>query len=322
MQVAIGCDHAAVEMKNMVVSLLKSDPELANVVTSVHDCGAHDDKSVDYPDYAKSVCDLVNTSTCDKVVRGILLCGSGIGMSIAANKFDGIRAALCHDHYTTLMCREHNDANVLCAGARTSGPEIIKQMVKVYILTPFSNSGNHPRRVAKIASFEKKGDEEGASPSQDSEDMVAASALYNDAYKGRMMNTLALTAPQMDRMVKAAPFIGFTLSEEGESGLVVESVYQAGPAAQVGVEPGDYVLSVGKKNPTCVKTLDEFRAAKELLCVCGKFTTMSIKKNGATKDVQLWVMTSDKAHGEDPYYFSTESANQLCLADAGQNASN
>lgn len=315
MQVAIGCDHAAVEMKNMVVEYLKSDPELNKVVTNVIDFGAHDEKSVDYPDYAKLVCDRVNTSTEGSVIRGVLLCGSGIGMSIAANKFDGIRAALCHDHYTALMCREHNDANVLCAGARTSGPEIIKQMVKVYIQTPFSNSGNHPRRVAKIASFEKltadQVSESAKAMPQDAGEMLSASVVYNAEYKDRMK--LALDAPT-DVMQSAAPFLGFTLSEDG-SGLVVESVYQAGPADQVGIEPGDSVLAVGKRNRKVVTTLDEFRAAKLLLCVCGKLTNMTIKKNGVTKDVQLWVMTSDPAHESQPYYFNTEVASKLTFEE-------
>ena len=146
-KVAIGCDHAAVALKNEVVAHLKSLG-----IPTVIDVGAHTADSVDYPDYAATLCGLVARK---EVEVGFLFCGSGIGISIAANKCDGIRAALCHDYYTALMAREHNDANVMCAGARVTGSEVVKQMCEVFLSTAFLNSGNHPRRVEKLDDMSK-----------------------------------------------------------------------------------------------------------------------------------------------------------------------
>lgn len=110
------------------------------------DCGPYNDAEVDYPDYAAKVSKLVTAGDVDK---GVLVCGSGIGMSIAANKINGIRAALCYDHYTAKMARGHNDANVVCAGERTTGIEVIKEIVDTFLTTDFLY-GEHAPRVQKI----------------------------------------------------------------------------------------------------------------------------------------------------------------------------
>ena len=91
---------------------------------------------------------------CCGLVVGIVMCGSGIGISVAANKVAGIRCALCHDHYTAVMCRKHNDANVLAFGGRTTGPEIAKEMIEVFLCTSF-DGGRHAERVGKIMALEK-----------------------------------------------------------------------------------------------------------------------------------------------------------------------
>lgn len=145
--VAIGCDHAAVSVKQ----------ELAQFLTTlgchVTDVGTNSsDVRVDYPDIAEEVCNCVLTG---KSKFGFLLCGTGIGVSLAANKIDGIRAALCHDHYTAKMARAHNDANVMCAGARVTGPEVIKEMAGVF-LTTTHEGGRHADRVAKVMLLQRK----------------------------------------------------------------------------------------------------------------------------------------------------------------------
>ena len=145
-KVAIGSDHAAVSVKAEVVAMLTA--ELGYDVVDVGTDSA--EKKVDYPDVAIGVCKLVQAK---EVTCGILFCGTGIGVSLAANKMNGIRAALCHDHFTATMARQHNDANVLCAGARVVGPEVIKQMVQVFLATPFEG-GRHEARVGKVMALE------------------------------------------------------------------------------------------------------------------------------------------------------------------------
>jgi ribose 5-phosphate isomerase B len=143
-RVAVGCDHAAVVQKNMVRDFLK------DLGMEVVDCGCHDGERVDYPDYAAAVCRLVGSK---EVELGVVLCGTGIGVSIAANKIHGIRCALCHDHYTAVMAREHNDANVLAMGARVSGPEVIKEMVRTFFTTA-AQGAQHAIRREKIMQLE------------------------------------------------------------------------------------------------------------------------------------------------------------------------
>jgi len=138
--IAIASDHAGIGLKADVSRLLQS------LDIEVEDLGPQDAKSVDYPDYAHLLARAVSDG---RIERGILICGSGIGMSMAANRHSGVRAALCHDAYTAEMARRHNDANVLCIGERTTGPGVAEQIVRVFIDTDFEG-GRHQRRVAKI----------------------------------------------------------------------------------------------------------------------------------------------------------------------------
>jgi ribose 5-phosphate isomerase B len=114
------------------------------------DCGSFGDEAVDYPDVAAEVARRVADATVD---RGILLCCTGVGMAIAANKVAGVRAATCHDEVTAEMSRRHNDLNVLCLSAEMLGPEMQEKVIRTWLATPFEG-GRHARRVAKIASLE------------------------------------------------------------------------------------------------------------------------------------------------------------------------
>jgi ribose 5-phosphate isomerase B len=136
-KIAIGCDHGGIDLKKVVLPLLE---ELGHEVS---DQGTHSTDSVDYPQFAASVCNMVSEETCD---RGILICGTGIGMSMAANRNNTIRAALCHDIYTARMSREHNNANILCLGARVIGPGLAEEVVRAWLATDFSE-GRHLRRI-------------------------------------------------------------------------------------------------------------------------------------------------------------------------------
>jgi ribose 5-phosphate isomerase B len=142
--VVVGCDHAAVDMKNEIAKFLKA--ENYNVI----DVGTDSTDSVDYPDYSAALCARVVSG---EASLGFLFCGSGVGVSIAANKVNGIRAALCYEHYTAKMAREHNDANVMCAGARVTGIEVVKDMVQTFLATPFAG-GKHANRVEKIMALQ------------------------------------------------------------------------------------------------------------------------------------------------------------------------
>ncbi len=143
--VAIGSDHGGFELKEAVKDYLKKES------VDFIDMGCFDKNSVDYPDIAKVTCDKILCGECDK---GILICGTGIGISIAANKIDGIRAALCHSEYDAKMTRAHNNSNVLCMGGRTTGPEIAFAMVKNFLEGEFEG-GRHQNRVDKIMALEK-----------------------------------------------------------------------------------------------------------------------------------------------------------------------
>ncbi|GAB4335285.1 MAG: ribose 5-phosphate isomerase B [Desulfobulbaceae bacterium] len=141
MKVAIGSDHGGYDLKELVRDMLQSSGH------EVVDCGCHSAESVDYPDFSDKVCSLVLEGACE---RGILICGTGIGMSIAANRNRGIRAALCHDAFTARMSREHNNANILCLGARVIGTEVALDMVDVWMTTDFAG-GRHQRRIDKMS---------------------------------------------------------------------------------------------------------------------------------------------------------------------------
>ena len=143
-RVAIGSDHAAFALKDALVK------ELRAAGMQVEDVGAPSTDSVDYPDFASLVAARVVARTSD---RGILLCGTGIGMSIAANKFPGIRAAVCHDVTTARLARLHNDANVLCLGGRIIGYAVASDIVRTWLGTEFEG-GRHKGRIEKIEALE------------------------------------------------------------------------------------------------------------------------------------------------------------------------
>jgi ribose 5-phosphate isomerase B len=145
MRIAIGSDHRGFVIKSKVVELLK------RLEQDVFDVGPHSPESVDYPDIAGIVAGHVSDGTVD---RGILICGTGIGMCIAANKFAGVRAAPCHDDLTAEMSRRHNDLNVLCLSADMLGERLIDRMVEIWLKTEFEG-GRHARRVDKIAEMER-----------------------------------------------------------------------------------------------------------------------------------------------------------------------
>lgn len=137
MKIAIGSDHGGFEMKEIVASLL------TNLGYEFNDVGCFSKYSVDYPEICQKVCALVQEKKCES---GILICGTGIGMSIAANRYRDIRAALCHEAYTSKMSREHNNANILCLGGRVLGIEIALDIVHTWLTTPFAG-GRHQRRL-------------------------------------------------------------------------------------------------------------------------------------------------------------------------------
>jgi len=146
MKIAVGCDHAGFELKEDLRVYLKE----RNV--EVVDVGTHDGAPIDYPETGKAVAEKVSTG---EVPRGILICGTGIGMSIVANRFPGVRAALCHDLFTARMSREHNDSNLLVLGGRLLGKGIAREIVRIWLEAEFQE-GNHRRRLDKIAALDEK----------------------------------------------------------------------------------------------------------------------------------------------------------------------
>jgi len=145
LEIAIGSDHAGVQLKRDIIAILAE--EGYNTI----DCGAYTEEAVDYPDIAE----IVASTVLHKNILGILVCGTGIGISIAANKIPGIRAALCHDLFTARLAREHNDANILAIGSRITGSGLAGEIVKIFIKTTFA-AGRHQRRVEKITELENK----------------------------------------------------------------------------------------------------------------------------------------------------------------------
>lgn len=143
--ISIGCDHGGFELKNV---LLKYLTELGY---EYKDCGTFTEESVDYPDIAKLVCE--DVASC-KSEFGILVCGTGIGMNMTANKYKGIRAAQCGDTFSAKMTRQHNNANVLTLGGRVIGPELAKEIVREFLTNEFLG-GRHAVRVEKMMSLEK-----------------------------------------------------------------------------------------------------------------------------------------------------------------------
>ncbi|HSB03946.1 MAG TPA: ribose 5-phosphate isomerase B [Thermodesulfobacteriota bacterium] len=146
MRIGIACDHGGFGLKEEVKTFLKSQG------VEPIDFGSFDETSVDYPDLGIQVAERVSQG---ELERGILICGTGIGMSIVANKFRGVRAALAHELYSARCSREHNDANILVLGGRVVGPGLTREIVKVWLETPFSG-GRHQKRLDKITALEKK----------------------------------------------------------------------------------------------------------------------------------------------------------------------
>lgn len=147
MKIAIGGDHATVIMKKTIVEMLKQQ---GNEVT---DFGTFTTEAVDYPDYGQRVAEAVAGGEFE---RGIVLCGTGIGVSISANKVKGIRCALCSDVFGAKATRLHNDSNVLALGERNTGLGVALEIVQAWIDTPFSGDDRHQRRIDKISAIEKK----------------------------------------------------------------------------------------------------------------------------------------------------------------------
>lgn len=147
MKVAIGSDHAGLSLKKEIIALLKE------IAVGVQDFGCSDTWPVDYPDVARPVAEAVASGEFD---RGILICGTGIGMSISANKVKGVRAALCHDTFSAHASREHNNANLLCMGQRVVGVGPALDIVKTWLAAEFTGEERHARRVQKISEIESE----------------------------------------------------------------------------------------------------------------------------------------------------------------------
>ena len=146
MKIAIANDHAGTEYKKVIKAHLEEAGH------TVENFGTDETTSVDYPDYAEKV---ANAVTKGGFELGILICGTGVGMSIAANKVKGVRASLCGDCFSAEMTRRHNDSNILCLGARVLGIDLALRIVDTYVNTPF-DGGRHARRIAKITAIEEK----------------------------------------------------------------------------------------------------------------------------------------------------------------------
>lgn len=140
--IAVAADHGGFELKTILIA----DLNAAGI--PVLDLGTMSSESVDYPDYADA---LAAALASGKARRGVLLCGTGIGMSMVANRHKGIRAALCHDVTDARLARQHNDANVLCLGGRTTGPEVARDCLRTFLTTEFEGGGRHARRIAKFS---------------------------------------------------------------------------------------------------------------------------------------------------------------------------
>lgn len=146
MKIGIASDHRGNHLRSRIVTQLKEEGH------EIFDVGPQDQNSVDYPDFAVSVSQDVSSG---KAERGILLCGTGMGMCIAANKFPGVRAALCHDEVTAEMSRRHNNANVLCLSAELLGEQLVHRIVEIWTQTEFEG-GRHARRIEKISQLERE----------------------------------------------------------------------------------------------------------------------------------------------------------------------
>lgn|SRR5579883_15119 len=147
MRIAIASDHAGVERKAEVAAALRAEGH------AVDDLGTDSTKPVDYPDYAERLGLAVVGGRAD---RGVLLCGSGVGASVAANKIPGVRAAVCHDTYSAHQGVEHDDMNILVLGARVVGPELAKELARTFVAARYTGEERHARRLAKVRSMEER----------------------------------------------------------------------------------------------------------------------------------------------------------------------
>ncbi|MFC7050368.1 ribose 5-phosphate isomerase B [Emcibacter nanhaiensis] len=139
--IVLASDHGGFDLKEILKEMLEE------MGFDALDLGCHSPESVDYPDYAHALADVIAGG---RATRGLLVCGSGIGISIAANRHSHIRAALVHDGLTARLCREHNDANVLVLGGRTTGVDVARDCLKIFLKTPFEG-GRHERRIGKMS---------------------------------------------------------------------------------------------------------------------------------------------------------------------------
>jgi len=148
MRIVVGSDHAGFELKKRIVSRLLEAEDL-----EVVDVGSYDTEPVDYPDYAEAVGLAIREGRAE---RGILICGSGVGAAVAANKMPGIRAGVCHDTYSARQGVEHDDLNVLALGARVIGSELASELVSAFVHAAFSGEERHRRRLAKVQALEAR----------------------------------------------------------------------------------------------------------------------------------------------------------------------
>jgi ribose 5-phosphate isomerase B len=148
MKIAVACDHAGYPLKARVIEIIRAAGH------EVLDLGAHSTDPVDYPDYARALGEAIRQG---KAERGVLLCGSGVGANIAANKMRGIRAGVCHDTYSAHQGVEHDDMNVLTLGARIIGPELVPELMRAFLAARFTGEERHVRRLGKIREMEAKG---------------------------------------------------------------------------------------------------------------------------------------------------------------------
>jgi ribose 5-phosphate isomerase B len=147
MMIVIASDHGGFQYKNILLE------EIQENGYDIKDLGAFDESPSDYPDFAVIIAKAILNGEAEK---GILICGSGIGVSVAANKFKGIRAGVCHDTYSAHQCVEHDDVNVLCIGQRVIGIELAKEIVSGFLAATFLNEERHKKRLKKIMAIEKK----------------------------------------------------------------------------------------------------------------------------------------------------------------------
>lgn len=147
MIIAVGCDHGGFPLKQTVIDLIQKSGH------TVVDCGTDSAAAVDYPDYSEKVC---RTLLEGKAERGVIICGSGIGATVAANKFKGIRAGTCHDTFSARQGVEDDDMNVITFGARIIGPSLAAEIVNAFLNASFSNAERHLRRLNKVKSFEER----------------------------------------------------------------------------------------------------------------------------------------------------------------------